>query len=57
MSLFLNVLIVAIIIGGAGVVLYRHLKKSKAGSCPACEYDCAAKQQLKKHQMEQHHSS
>ncbi|AYM01617.1 FeoB-associated Cys-rich membrane protein [Levilactobacillus yiduensis] len=54
MSLLLNILIVAVIIGGAGVVLYRHLKKSKAGSCPACEYDCAAKQQLKKHQREQH---
>lgn len=53
MSLLLNILIIAVIIGGAGVVLYRHLKKSKAGSCPACEYDCAAKQQLKKHQREQ----
>ena len=54
MALLINLLIVAAIISGAGVVLYRHLKKSRAGSCPACEYDCAAKQQLKKHRLEQH---
>ncbi|WP_125581958.1 DUF1068 domain-containing protein [Levilactobacillus cerevisiae] len=54
MSVIINSVIVIAIIGGAGFVLYRHLKKSSQGSCPACDYDCPAKQQMKKHQAEKH---
>ncbi|WP_334328547.1 FeoB-associated Cys-rich membrane protein [Companilactobacillus sp. HBUAS59699] len=43
MSLFINILIAAIIIGLAGYEIYKVTQKSKQGKCAACDYKCEAK--------------
>lgn len=49
MSLLINSGVAIFIIGGALITLYRHLRRSKKGKCPACEYNCPAKQRLNRH--------
>ncbi|GAX01709.1 FeoB-associated Cys-rich membrane protein [Secundilactobacillus hailunensis] len=48
MGLFINIIIIAAIIGLAGYQIYRAVKRSKQGECAACDYDCEAKKLLNK---------
>ncbi|KRK97779.1 hypothetical protein FD04_GL000749 [Secundilactobacillus odoratitofui DSM 19909 = JCM 15043] len=46
MSLIVNILIMAAIVGFAGYQIYRAVKRSKQGKCAACDYDCEAKRMM-----------
>ena len=53
MGLFINILIIANIIGAAGYQQNRVVKRAKKGKCAACDYDCEAKKMLNKAQKQQ----
>ncbi|WP_125761224.1 FeoB-associated Cys-rich membrane protein [Companilactobacillus hulinensis] len=43
MTLFINLLIAAIIVGLAGYEIFKITQKSKQGKCAGCDYKCEAK--------------
>jgi len=52
MALFINLLIIAIIIGAAGYQIYHVIQRAKRGKCAACDYDCEAKKMMNKAQKQ-----
>ncbi|CAJ1230066.1 hypothetical protein LZY01_15710 [Levilactobacillus zymae] len=49
MSLLINLVIAAAIVGFAGYEIYKSVKRSKGGGCNACDYQCDTKEMLKQH--------
>lgn len=48
MSLIVNILIIAGIIGLAGYQIYHTVQRAKQGKCAACDYDCEVKRMADK---------